>query len=85
MGEYEDQFDSNSGWADGDWDGDGDFTTSDLVAVFQTGAYVAAARSLFEEPAFERPRRRPLAEMSVDAVFSDDEDTAVETLRRPHI
>ena len=30
-GEYEDGIDENSGWADGDWDADGDFGTSDLV------------------------------------------------------
>ena len=34
----------NSTFADGDWDGDGDFTTSDLVLAFQAGAYVAASR-----------------------------------------
>ncbi len=84
-GEYEDQIASNSRWAEGDWDGDGDFTTSDLVAAFQSGTYMAAARSLFEDPTFERPHRRSLDEMSVDAVFSDDEDTPIETLQRPHM
>ncbi len=43
LGEYEDNIAGNSGWADGDWDCDGDFTTSDMVAAFQEGGYVAAA------------------------------------------
>ncbi|MCA9200754.1 MAG: hypothetical protein KDA87_24615, partial [Planctomycetales bacterium] len=30
-GEYEDGIDGNSGWAEGDWSGDGDFDTQDLV------------------------------------------------------
>ena len=42
-GQYEDNIVGNSGWATGDWDCDGDFTTSDLVAAFQEGGYVAAA------------------------------------------
>ena len=38
-GKYEDSTDSNSGWADGDFDGDGDFTSEDLVIAFQFGHY----------------------------------------------
>ena len=42
-GEFEDEIEGNSTWADGDWNCDGDFGTSDLVAAFRTGRYVAAA------------------------------------------
>ena len=42
--EYEDQLQGNSTWEDGDWDGDGDFTSSDLVLAFQSGGYQMAAR-----------------------------------------
>ena len=34
----------NSGWADGDWNCDGDFTTRDLVAAFRAGAYIGESR-----------------------------------------
>ena len=43
--EYEDGIPENSGWAEGDWDGDGDFTTSDLIHVLQFGGYTVAAQS----------------------------------------
>lgn len=42
-GEYEDQVDANSTWAEGDWNCDREFDTRDLVAAFQAGAYVQAA------------------------------------------
>ena len=78
-GEYEDAIPKNSGWADGDWDGDGDFTTSDLVAAFQSGGYVRTAvasdqvepllfwRALDDE---ELRRRR---ERTIDAVWQSDD------------
>ncbi|MCA9199804.1 MAG: hypothetical protein KDA87_19825, partial [Planctomycetales bacterium] len=34
----------NSTYHEGDWNGDGDFTTADLVLAFQAGTYVAEAR-----------------------------------------
>jgi hypothetical protein len=42
-GEYEDEIAGNSTWADGDWNGDGEFTTADLVAALQDGPFMAAA------------------------------------------
>ena len=33
-GEYEDGVPLNSTWADGDWDGSGDFNTTDLICAF---------------------------------------------------
>jgi hypothetical protein len=39
VGEYEDSTGDNSGWADGDWDGDQDFGSSDLVIAFADGGY----------------------------------------------
>lgn len=45
IGEYEDNVVGNSGWADGDWDGDGDFATGDLVKAFQAGGFEAGPRA----------------------------------------
>ena len=42
-GEYEDAILGNSTWADGDWNGDGEFTSQDLVAAFQEGSYEVAS------------------------------------------
>lgn len=39
VGQFEDAFASNSGWASGDWNGDRDFTSGDLVLAFQEGGY----------------------------------------------
>ena len=36
IGEYEDEFVCNSGWHEGDWNGDCEFNTSDLVVALQT-------------------------------------------------
>ena len=44
-GEYDDGIATNSGWASGDWDGDDDFTSDDLLAAFQQGS-----RRLSREP-----------------------------------
>ncbi len=54
FGEYEDAFEDNSTWIEGDFDGDLDFGTEDLVLALQEGAYemgpAAAVRSV-PEPA----------------------------------
>ena len=34
----------NSGWAEGDWNGDGDFDTGDLVFAFQDGGFEQGPR-----------------------------------------
>jgi hypothetical protein len=39
LGEYEDQTTDNSMWSSGDWDGDGEFTSADLVLAFQSAEY----------------------------------------------
>jgi hypothetical protein len=39
--QYEDAIPGNSTWETGDWNGDGDFTTADLVLAFADGGYVA--------------------------------------------
>lgn len=36
-GEFEDQIPHNSTWDEGDWNGDGDFETGDLIMTFQEG------------------------------------------------
>ena len=45
-GEYEDIVSFNSTWGTGDWNGDGDFDSSDFVTAFQSGGFEfgAAAR-----------------------------------------
>ena len=40
VGEYEDEIPINSNWADGDWDGNQDFDSSDLVFALQRNRYV---------------------------------------------
>ena len=45
FGEYEDDVEDNSTWERGDWDGDLDFTTRDLVFAFQYGNYSIAAEA----------------------------------------
>ncbi len=42
-GEYEDNQEGNSQWAEGDWNCDGEFDSSDLVMSFARGGYVRAA------------------------------------------
>ncbi|MCA9215171.1 MAG: hypothetical protein KDB27_19015, partial [Planctomycetales bacterium] len=42
-GEYEDGIPGNSSWAEGDWNCDGDFSTSDFVVAFIDGGYVTGA------------------------------------------
>jgi len=44
-GEYEDATASNSGWADGDWNGDADFNSGDFVAAFSAGGYELGPRA----------------------------------------
>ena len=41
-GEYEDNLVGNSTWAEGDWNGDGEFDSADLVLAFQDNGFVAA-------------------------------------------
>ncbi len=43
QGEYEDHLTGNSTWAEGDWNGDGEFSSEDLVLAMQDGGYVVAA------------------------------------------
>ena len=43
-GEYEDAIDDNSGWAEGDWNGDRDFTSKDMIAAFEDGGYELGLR-----------------------------------------
>ena len=42
-GEYEDDVAGNSVWSDGDWNGDGDFNSQDLVSAFAAGPYSRAS------------------------------------------
>ena len=43
-GEYDDDVIDNSGWASGDWSGDGDFASADLVVVLADGGYEQGPR-----------------------------------------
>jgi hypothetical protein len=40
-GEYEDSQPVNSGWAEGDWNGDGEFTSGDFVEALMWGCFEA--------------------------------------------
>ena len=58
-GEYDDDKTGNSTFATGDWNGDKDFDSSDLVAAFREGSYsnaavAAAVDSIFEGDTGER-------------------------------
>ena len=43
-GEYEDGIELNSTWATGDWSGNGEFDSADLVFAFQDGGYEQGPR-----------------------------------------
>jgi hypothetical protein len=45
LGKYEDNTEDNASWADGDWDGDLDFTTTDFVVALSGGGYEAGPRA----------------------------------------
>lgn len=44
-GEFEDTVDRNSTWADGDFNGNGDFETGDLILAFSDGGYEKGPRN----------------------------------------
>jgi hypothetical protein len=49
-GEYEDHTALNSGWAEGDWDGNADFQSGDLVLAFQYSIGARLGVSNIPEP-----------------------------------
>jgi hypothetical protein len=55
-GEYEDGIAGNSTFAEGDWNGDGEFDTGDLVDAFQRGHYVAGALPIAAQGALSLSR-----------------------------
>ena len=59
-GKYEDNTALPATFDEGDWNGDGEFDSSDLVAAFQAGNYVAGSN------------KDDLA-IAIDAVFTDEE------------
>ena len=65
-GKFEDDIPNNASYEEGDWDGDGDFTSSDLVFVFQAGTYQDEAVAALPGAAIAAA----LAELAV----SDSED-----------
>ena len=50
--EYEDEEAFNSDWSDGDWNGDREFTSADLVVAFQDRGYEQAAKAVPEPSQF---------------------------------
>ena len=44
-GEYDDNITLNSTWAEGDWDGNGDFDNADIVFALQHGGYAQGPRA----------------------------------------
>ena len=63
-GEYEDQIPGNSRWETGDWDGDGDFTSEDLVTALIGGGFVPGAQ----------PAALDIAAIAAAADFDEDFD-----------
>ena len=53
-GKYEDGIPQNASWEEGDWNGDGDFDSLDMVFAFAAGLYEVLPGSL--PPVFPRPR-----------------------------
>ena len=43
-GEYEEEAPSNATWATGHWNGDGEFTSNDIVVAFKDGGYERGPR-----------------------------------------
>ena len=64
-GEYEDAIPRNSTFAEGDWNGDGEFDSNDLILAFQAGNYEVPVAASFASPrdkrriAVERSRAQP--------------------------
>jgi hypothetical protein len=65
-GEYEDQTAGNSTWADGDWDGDADFTSKDLITAIADGGYEGGPRMAVQ--AIPEPAARLLICMGLMAL-----------------
>ena len=59
-GEYEDGVPHNSGWAEGDFNCDGEFDSADIIKAMQSGGYSSAAV------------RIQLAAAAVDSMFGVD-------------
>ncbi len=52
MGLYESGVDGDASWEDGDWNGDGNFSSSDFVTAFSSGGYETGPRpEVVPEPA----------------------------------
>ena len=49
-GEYNDSLVHNSTWSTGDWNGDREFTSDDIVAAFTAGGYLAGPRGAYPVP-----------------------------------
>ena len=47
-GKYEDGIPDNASFEEGDWDGDGDFTSADIVFAFTQGNFVPSSAAAEE-------------------------------------
>ena len=74
-GEYEDDMDGNSTWEEGDWNGDGDFSSADLVLAFTEGNYsreaLPARAAIGEWKASHRPSRETIAVNDIDVLWAE--------------
>jgi hypothetical protein len=73
IGEYEDGIGGNSTWDEGDWNGDGDFDSDDLLLAAQTGGYVAQRPQAV--PALAAGARvGAVTALEVDRILSEESD-----------
>ena len=68
-GLYEDEIANNATWATGDWNGDGDFATSDFVLALQSGGFGQGPRTLARSAAVPEPSRWALFTLSFASTF----------------
>jgi hypothetical protein len=72
-GEYEDAVPVNSGWAEGDWNGDGDFTSGDIVEALTWGCFegaCAAPRAATSVRAVPEPSTLALLLLALITVYA---------------
>ena len=75
-GQYEDNLALNSTWQTGDWDGNGEFDTEDIVLSFIKGAYQATASTASAPTATASPLVAA-ALQTTDALTLESQEVAI--------